>query len=290
MDKYKSLSCGVCHNNFSKDDDIVVCPDCGAPHHRECWQSINHCVYEENHGTDQEFSITNEVEDESKLLNEDIVERRSLKEMQEELIKQKILQESQNPFFTKNNINQNEDIDGVTAKEIAQFVGYNALRYIYIFKRMATANIKIIWNWLAFLIPTAWFFSRKLYIQGVVFASFDLLLSIIYTLSFNSLNNDYGIGTTQNYTQEQILSISQTQEFLAMSLVAFSILFIRIISGLFANYFYKQKAYKEIKFIRTLNTDKEMSFAKLGGVTLFIPALALALINIIGSTLLQFFS
>ena len=31
-------------------DDVVVCPDCGAPMHRACWQSENACPLRERHG------------------------------------------------------------------------------------------------------------------------------------------------------------------------------------------------------------------------------------------------
>lgn len=36
-------------NLFPKTEDIVVCPDCGAPHHRECYQRLGHCALIENH-------------------------------------------------------------------------------------------------------------------------------------------------------------------------------------------------------------------------------------------------
>jgi hypothetical protein len=34
---------------FSDDDDIVACPVCGAPHHRDCWQKEGHCHYTDKH-------------------------------------------------------------------------------------------------------------------------------------------------------------------------------------------------------------------------------------------------
>ena len=35
--------CPVCGKSFTADDDIVVCPDCGTPHHRECYKTENKC-------------------------------------------------------------------------------------------------------------------------------------------------------------------------------------------------------------------------------------------------------
>ena len=49
MINYYSQTCDVCGKQFVEGDDIVVCPDCGTPHHRECWFSTGHCVNEEKH-------------------------------------------------------------------------------------------------------------------------------------------------------------------------------------------------------------------------------------------------
>ena len=37
MADYTGKKCTVCDRSFSRDDDIVVCPDCGTPYHRECY-------------------------------------------------------------------------------------------------------------------------------------------------------------------------------------------------------------------------------------------------------------
>lgn len=57
MDFYK-YKCPVCNEQFKQGDDIVVCPECGAPHHRECYEKDGHCFYEEKHSAD--FSFENE--------------------------------------------------------------------------------------------------------------------------------------------------------------------------------------------------------------------------------------
>ena len=41
---YLNEFCPVCNIPFNKDDDIVVCPECGTPHHRGCWQAKNECA------------------------------------------------------------------------------------------------------------------------------------------------------------------------------------------------------------------------------------------------------
>ena len=51
MQNYISEKCPVCGKEFCRDDDIVVCPDCGTPHHRECYKQLGHCANEEKHGS-----------------------------------------------------------------------------------------------------------------------------------------------------------------------------------------------------------------------------------------------
>ena len=46
---YIGKKCPVCQKYFHADDDVVVCPDCGTPHHRECYESLGHCSNENLH-------------------------------------------------------------------------------------------------------------------------------------------------------------------------------------------------------------------------------------------------
>lgn len=51
MTDYVGLKCPVCGKTFTAEDDIVVCPICGAPYHRHCYAEVGKCVYEDKHGT-----------------------------------------------------------------------------------------------------------------------------------------------------------------------------------------------------------------------------------------------
>lgn len=47
--------CPVCNNNFAPEDDVVVCPKCGTPHHRDCYQSLGHCANSDKHSSGFEY-------------------------------------------------------------------------------------------------------------------------------------------------------------------------------------------------------------------------------------------
>lgn len=52
---YEGYLCPVCKKKFEETDDIVACPACGAPHHRECWLQHGGCRYAEDHGTSRQW-------------------------------------------------------------------------------------------------------------------------------------------------------------------------------------------------------------------------------------------
>lgn len=47
MTGYENKKCYCCGEMFKADDDIAVCPECGTPIHRACWNG--HCPNEQRH-------------------------------------------------------------------------------------------------------------------------------------------------------------------------------------------------------------------------------------------------
>lgn len=47
---YTNRICSVCGEAFKENDDIVVCPECATPHHRECWFKNGFCINRDKHG------------------------------------------------------------------------------------------------------------------------------------------------------------------------------------------------------------------------------------------------
>ena len=58
---YEGYTCPVCKREFKETDDIVACPKCGAPHHRECWKLEGHCHYAEDHDTPRQWKRPEEA-------------------------------------------------------------------------------------------------------------------------------------------------------------------------------------------------------------------------------------
>lgn len=45
----RKQKCVVCEKQFTNDDDIVICPECGAPYHRSCYEKEGHCIFSNQH-------------------------------------------------------------------------------------------------------------------------------------------------------------------------------------------------------------------------------------------------
>ncbi len=47
--RYSNQTCDGCGKLFTENDEIVVCPECATPQHRECYNENKHCVNFEKH-------------------------------------------------------------------------------------------------------------------------------------------------------------------------------------------------------------------------------------------------
>ena len=57
MPKYYGCPCEGCGRPLALTDDIVVCPDCGAPYHRTCYEKMGLCVHAPAHGAGYEWKF-----------------------------------------------------------------------------------------------------------------------------------------------------------------------------------------------------------------------------------------
>ena len=57
MPKYYGCPCEGCGRPLALTDDIVVCPDCGAPYHRECYEKLGRCIHTPAHGAGYEWTF-----------------------------------------------------------------------------------------------------------------------------------------------------------------------------------------------------------------------------------------
>jgi hypothetical protein len=60
MFDYTDASCPICKERFKPADEIVVCPDCGTPHHKSCYAEQGHCANAGRHGENFDWNALRE--------------------------------------------------------------------------------------------------------------------------------------------------------------------------------------------------------------------------------------
>lgn len=102
--RFTNEKCPVCNNTFNSDDDIVVCPECGTPHHRECYTENKSCANHYKHSEDfrwePDFVPVEEAEEPKSDLTEKSIYRQAME--MAEMPFPAIQVEKINPFSVKN--------------------------------------------------------------------------------------------------------------------------------------------------------------------------------------------
>lgn len=297
----KGQSCPICRAYLFDDDEIAVCPTCGAPHHRECFVNAKHCGMECFHGTDMQYDRVRKEENAEKEKEE---QGSSSKDQNQNILiecpvckKRYPINSDTCPGCGANNnfaahahrfdilggVEPTEDLgQGHKAKDVAAFIGGMTSRLIPKFKQIKLGK-KVsfgIWN---FLFPAARFAARKMYKEAFIFGAVQVAAALLL-LPFG--NSDV-IPTNQgNIDYSALYAISETivksPKFI-MASVGTVLQFIgMIISGLFADVFYYKHVINTLTHINgESNTSEEklLSYRKKGGFNLFGFLLTVMIIN-----------
>lgn len=324
MPDYVGRKCVICKNDFIEDDDIVVCPDCGAPYHRECYNEKNSCIYESVHGTEKayQFNKSEHIKAESndkkcpRCKNENVKDANfcskcgyiftnSAYQNSYENLKNEI------PFMfdPMGGVEPNEEFDGIIAGDLAKFVANNTPYYMNIFNRQKVHK-RGKFNFSAFLLSGFWFLYRKMYKIGAILTSLTILMQLgsffietfysapilksVLSLSNSSILADSSINDYSKIFSE-IIKLSATQQLLLFCPTILDLLnfFIMIISGFIGNKIYYKhcvKSLNKLKSEKLTPDDYSNKIQKIGGTNFKIVSIMLlcfSIINLLPSIMLS---
>lgn len=308
--------CPVCDGYLFDEDDVVYCPVCGAPHHRDCFKSVGHCGLEHLHGTENEYSKT---KSENSDINNKTEKAAGNTEPVSPLGSQVVIKtvcpackteydsnlkncpncgtpapQMFTPFGSPISLDPLGGVpadanleDGTSAKEVVVYTAVNTPRYVKKFFFLNKKN-KLSWNWAAFLFPNSWFFYRKIYFPGVMF--FILMaVSSVLALAINMVVGGMtfsGGEEMANYIVSNIETINKLPLILSFAGAALNLV-LRIVAGLTGDWSYRKNALERINLAKS-NSDSDDSetvrIHKMGGVNLF-----LALLGLMGIQWIQYF-
>lgn len=221
--------CPVCKKGFSPQDDIVICPECGTPHHRECYNKLDHCFNDDKHGSGFEYTAGGKSAGQANTAPDTDAghyyvppsERSADKEenggrygKNDKKIcprcKASIEADAEfcshcgarqdagssagapfgTPFVDLNSNAYDNDSRTVDGKSVSD-VAAAVRTNAEKFIPKFIKNKKISWNWSAFIFGPYYLFFRKMYKHGVIFMALSLIARLIINGFFSKEIADY---------------------------------------------------------------------------------------------------
>lgn len=282
MIDFKGKICPICNKEFVDGDDIVVCPECGTPYHRDCYNIENKCIYENRHNLNKSEKLTetldnnensenneqfnsNHFEDPNKGSSSEKICPRCkhqnpadasfcnkcgylLKESQEifEDIPPEIKEGIPVLFDPMGGVDPEEKVENIKFGDLAKLVKSNTPYYMNVFKKINNEN-KSKFNFSAFLFNGSWFLFRKQYKIGIPLTILNFVI-----LSYTSLIQ---------YTQEASKVLTSFSGILeGLSLLQFIVM---LVCGFFANRLYFKFCVDKVNSIKEdCDKNKELDYNK----------------------------
>lgn len=274
--------CPVCDKLFNESDDIVICPHCATPHHRECYNQLGHCANKDKHKEGFDYRAEKKAEEPERADHDFSEEQPRQKSNNAKSVchscgaeidksapfcsrcgERQInpVYEKFNPVFNPEfaeNAGKYSDsdtlIDGVRAEDVAVTVKTNAARFLPKFLK----NKKISWNWAGFIFGPYYLFFRKMYKEGIIALVAGLIANLIvsgfyieqtsavmnFIMSHAKTREDI-MALTSN-PPEELLKLTQAVMPMYLILGAVTIV-IGIVVALFADRFYRSKVLNVIR-------------------------------------------
>lgn len=275
--RYIKENCSLCNEIFDEHSDVVVCPECGTPVHRHCWQAAGACPNAVCHG-DAEFvwkptqvAAQPEPNDEHPAeqptnlcdhcgeysepgvpfcINCGAEQGRSspmelFKEMSLEREKA-FLRDFPAHWVNGKELRAGDTVAGQPIEEIClQLRSTQRVteRYLSRFARQR----KLSWNWAAFLMGPYWMFFRKLFTPAVIFGAVALAITFMWQPIFSAL-----FALANNYPDASLGMLWQViREHSWLSIVVGSLFLLgRVASGLLGDYLLRGKIVGNIEKIK----------------------------------------
>lgn len=290
MSQYIGNSCPVCGELFREGDDVVVCPDCGTPYHRNCWQQHGTCLFADRHAAGYEWKPDKAPDDPALTCpncgtrNEPGADKCSHcgvpmpdpnAPTQEDNGPRPIYASAppsgaaqQGPAYTeatpngfvRKELRPEDPIDGIQARDWATFVGQSSFYYLMQFFRMQETKHKVSVCFSAFFFGPLYFFYRKMWKEGILFSVLSLFLTLPYAISLLAVS---GSPLVSSFPIEVFTALN-----LICSLVDWAQ---KVLRGLFAVYWYKKDAARKIQQICDTvpaGPDRDAALAVSGGTSL----------------------
>ena len=144
MPKYYGCPCEGCGKPLTLQDDIVVCPDCGAPYHRVCYEKLGQCIHRPAHAAGYEWKFPYE---ESQLRTCPSCGERTLRDEEtfdySQMYRQFGTSADPEKEFFEDAFGKEAKMDGIDRQDWLDYIGPAAPAYLAAYSRMQLQKSKV---------------------------------------------------------------------------------------------------------------------------------------------------
>lgn len=301
----------MCSEKFNEEDDVVVCPDCGTPYHRDCYVKEGKCVntflHESGGSWRPSYDVGGGAESAGMTcpfcgnVNSDDAVFCCKCGMPTANLRMSAgdrfcggVNINDDPNAYNGNANggvqfnpflinfsdplcgysPDEDVEGVKMSELGDFVGTNTHYYLPIFKRFKETGRQMSWNFSAMLFPELYFSYRKMLPAAICALALRLFSRLPQVIACLARLGDFG-ALSALASRFNINSTAFQGAAVLVEAVSYALMFT---AGLMANRLYYHSALKKIKKIKSAEgTDLRYALCKKGGTSALLMALFICL-------------
>ena len=271
-------SCPVCQKPFQKEDDIVVCPVCGAPHHRACYMETGHCHFVAAHGTPEQWSREKATTQTTAQTTD------SVPKTEQAATRRCPHCGFDNPEFAEfcghcgrpvkpvsfggtfreftyvpfratvqntGGVDPEAELGGETAADVARTVARNERYYMPAFQKFEQTGKTAKWNWAAFIFTPFWLLYRKCHLMGVLALVFSLfqqvLINYIEVVKLDLFATGGSYADMMARIQECMVDDAFNRYLSLISLLTIVSLAIHLFFGIFGNAIYEHSCLNKIR-------------------------------------------
>lgn len=294
MFDYKGKKCLSCGEEFSSADDIVVCPECGTPYHRSCYENEKHCINDTLHASGESWIQVEKRNEESvcrmcgthnepyslacKRCGRSLSLVGTTKDPKMNTPPPPPLVQMRTQVNDRYlGMNPDEDFEGVKLSEIADYVGKNTWYYLPIFKQMKLTGKKVSFNFPAIIFKSFYFANRKMRVPAYLSLFILSLLSTPNLLIYFAEDMPGSFGELKN-----IIDVENSLVALLIQLASFIYYGVLFIMCFFSNWIYYRHIIKHIKRIKSnaISPEKCAQEIRLAGGTSLTEVFAAIIVQI----------
>lgn len=311
----KGQVCPICKAYLFDDDEIAVCPTCGAPHHRECFVNAGKCGLEKFHGTDKQYDKVKEAEQKEEPKKSEPTEKAGKKKCfscgsyydeEDNFCPHCGSKKQENGFGDFGSygvkfdflggVNPNEDMgEGHKADDVKKFVAVSTHQMLPRFKKFKNGK-RVSFSFWHLLFPSATFAMRKMYFFAAISATLEVVAALLMLPFTNSVATVMASSSKMNYV-ELIKKTLETggeaakQNVILLAVGVGLIILWNVLCSLFANRIYYKHVIKTMTDIDKTAEDEDekiLLYRKRGAINLFAFILVAMLVNMLPEIIYAF--